>query len=247
MRRAIALLAALAAGLSAAPVPWPAWRPAPWPAWGPASGLAMAQPGLSLGRAEPTAPPSGRLLVIDRDRVLSDSERGRAMLAELEEATAALEAENHEIEARLRAEERDLTERRPGMEPEAFRAEAEAFDERVRAIREERLARGRELLAREEALQRRFWDEAVPVLAAILQERGAVVVLDRESVFLSADSADITAEAIARIDAASEGHAPPGVPAPAVSPGGGLTGGAAAPEPDPLVGAPSQGALPPEE
>ena len=198
---------------------------------------------LSLGQADPAPAPSGRLLVIDRDRVLSGSERGRAMLGELEAATAALEGENRGIEARLRAEERDLTERRPGMDPEAFRAEAEAFDARVRRIREDQLAKGREILAREEALQRRFWDEAVPILGAILQERGAVVVLDRESVFLSADSADITAEAIARIDAAPPPRGASGTDAPAVTPGGGLTAGGApqdeAAGPQPPGGAPA--------
>lgn len=228
MRHALALLAALA--------------PAP---------AAVAQEAPSLPMGEPEA---GRLLVIDRDRVLAESERGRALLAELDADSLALAGENREIEARLRAEERALTERRPEMDPAAFRAEAEAFDARVQEIRDAQDAKRRDLLARRETLQDRFWEGALPVLARILQEQGAVVVLDRDTVFLSSDSADITAEAIARIDAAARSgvgaaeEAPPPVeareaprdPAPAEPspPAGGL----------PLVEpSPPDGALPPEE
>ena len=184
----MALIAALAAGSAAGPI------------------AAQEAPGPSLGR--PVAPPlqAGRLLVIDRERVLAESERGRALLEDLDEEGLALARENREIEARLRAEERALTERRPGMDPDAFRAEAEAFDARVQEIRDTQDAKEREVLARRSALQDRFWEGALPVLATILQERGAVVVLDRDGVFLSSDSADITAEVVARLDAAAGGE-----------------------------------------
>lgn len=163
---------------------------------------------------------AGRLLVIDRGRVLAESRQGRALLAELDAAGRELAAENREIEARLREEERRLTERRPEMEPAAFRVEAEAFDERVQEIRRTQDAKRAELIARREGLEDAFWEEALPVLARILQERGAVVVLDRDTVFLSSDAADITAEAIARIDAVG----PPS--APAAGAGDGLAVGA---------------------
>ena len=181
-------------------------------------GAAGAQDGLDLsfGRAAPGAGGAeaarrpGSLLVIDRDRVLAESGRGRALLAEIEAEGQALERENREIEGRLRDEESALTERRPEMDADAFRAEADAFDARVQEIRETQAEKGRALIARREADQRRFWDEAVPVLATILRERGAVVVLERDGVFLSSDSADITAEAIERLDAAERGGAPAG-------------------------------------
>ena len=169
-------------------------------------------------RAEPGSLQSGRLLVIDRDRVLAESEQGQAILHGLDAQERSLAEENRAIEETLRAEERALTDERPGMDPEAFRAESEAFDARVQEIRDTQDAKGRDLLARREALQQRFWEGAVPVLAQILAERGAVVVLDRDSVFLSSDSADITAEAIARIDAAAPDEAGPSV---ADAPGGG--------------------------
>lgn len=192
------------------------------------TGPAHAQPsgGLALGTSD--APPglaAGRIVVIDRDRMLSESRSGRAMLEALDRESRALLDENRAIEERLRGEERALTEARDGMEPEAFRAEAEAFDARVQAIRAEQEGKSRDLVARREAMQARFWERAIPVLAEIMAERGAVVVLDRSTVFLSSDTADITDDAVARLDRDA-------APAPGAALGIGI-GAEPGPEPEP--------------
>lgn len=188
----------------------------------------------------PAAPPggfqAGSLLVIDRGRVFAESRWGRDLLGRLDADGRALAAENREIEERLREEERALTERRSEMEPAAFREEAEAFDLRVQEIRDTQDAKRRELLSRRETLEDAFWEGALPVLARILQERGAVVVLDRDGVFLSSDSADITSEVIARIDAA-EAALPLAPEAPATPP--------PAPEAEPEADGLAIGAPPP--
>lgn len=183
---------------------------------GPAAGQGTGA--LPLGRSDLAPPEAGRLLVIDRQRVLEESMLGRARLGELDAATEALVAENRQIEDRLREEERRLTERRAEMEPAAFRAEAEAFDARVQEIRVEQDAKRRELLVRRDEIVPRFWDEVLTVVAGILQERGAVVVLDRDGVFLSSDAADITDEVIARIDASTGPGLAPDPPEPPSTP-----------------------------
>ncbi|MGR3541986.1 MAG: OmpH family outer membrane protein [Hasllibacter sp.] len=156
--------------------------------------------------AEPPAlSPGGTVvLVLDRDRVLAQSRAGAALLAEIDAEGRALASENAAIQEELRAEEADLTARREGMDPAAFREEASAFDERVQAIRAEQDGKTRALLQRREAIPDLFWEQALPALAAILDERGAGILLERGDVFLSSDTLDITDEAIARIDAATE-------------------------------------------
>lgn len=143
------------------------------------------------------------VLVLDRDRVLAQSTLGATLLSEIEADGDALAAENARIQDDLRAEEAALTERRATMEPDAFREEARLFDERVQTIRAEQDAKTRALLSRREAVPDIFWEQALPTLAAILDERGAALLLERGDVFLSSDSLDITEEAIARIDAAT--------------------------------------------
>lgn len=174
-------------------------------------GAAPAQDGagFSLGSPEPAR---AGVLVIDREAVLRRSALGRGRLAIIAEDEAALAAENREIETRLTAEEADLAARRPEMEPDAFRVEAEAFDRRVTELRRAQDAKTRALVERRDALADGFWQEVLPVLGIIMAERGAGVILDRGEVFLTAAEVDVTAELVARLDAATQdagGSAPP--------------------------------------
>jgi Skp family chaperone for outer membrane proteins len=144
------------------------------------------------------------VLIFDAERLLAESDLGRTLNAEVEEAARRLAEENRRIEADLLAEERALTTRRGELSPEDFRPLAQAFDEKVQRLREEQDEKERALAELREAGRQRFFEEAVPVLSDILRERGALVLIDRRQVFLSADAIDITDTAIARIDAASD-------------------------------------------
>ncbi|HMO06654.1 MAG TPA: OmpH family outer membrane protein [Paracoccaceae bacterium] len=202
MRTALAGLA-LAAGLAATPVP--------------AQEVATAPAG------EP-AP----VLVLRQDELFAASAFGQAAAARQDAAARALLAENRQIEAALEAEERDLTERRPSLPPEEFRRLADAFDDKVEAIRTAQDAKGRAIARLRDDDRTRFLQAAVPVLAEIMAEYGASVILDQAVVVLSYDRVDITGIAIARIDArigagdlpdaAPEGPLPDPAPDPAPQP-----------------------------
>ena len=159
---------------------------------GPAAPSVAQQPQVEL-------PPP--VLTIDSDRLLARSAIGRALAEEVDEVARRLAEENRRIEADLLAEERALTERRGEVSQEEFRALADAFDEKVQRLREEQDEKERELSELREEGRQRFFREAVPILSEIVRERGALVLLDRRDVFLSADSIDVTEEAIDRIDA----------------------------------------------
>jgi len=150
---------------------------------------------------------SPQVLIIDSDRLYIDSAYGRAIRAELEQAAVALQAENDTIQARLIEEERSLTERRPTMSVDDFRAEAAAFDEKVQDIRRARDAKIAELEQARTDGRDQFYDDVRGIVGRLMLDRGAVVLLDRRSVFLALGSADVTALAIARID--GELMAPP--------------------------------------
>lgn len=140
------------------------------------------------------------ILTIDSERLFGDSAFGRRVAREVEENGAELAQENRRIEAELAAEEKDLTERRPVMTPEAFGPLADAFDEKVQQTRLTQTAKGRalnELLGKERDA---FLTAAAPVLESLMREAGAAVILERRSVFVSANSIDITDEAIEQLD-----------------------------------------------
>ncbi|MFU8881803.1 MAG: OmpH family outer membrane protein [Rhodobacterales bacterium] len=141
------------------------------------------------------------VLSLDQDRLFVRSDFGRRFEAELQADSALLEAENRRIEAALEAEEKDLTERRPAMNPEAFRALADAFDTKVQRIRTEQVAKARALAERTEAAQRAFLETARPVLEQLMVDAGAVVIIDPRSVVMSRAAIDVTDEATRRINA----------------------------------------------
>lgn len=141
------------------------------------------------------------VVTLDQERLFTGSAYGQAILGALEAASQALAAENRQIEADLSAEEKQLTADRPGMDPVAFHDLAAAFDDKVVAIRKAQDEKSRALVRRREAAQQEFFSTAIPILTEIVRERGAVAVLERGAVILSAEQIDITDAAIARIDA----------------------------------------------
>jgi Skp family chaperone for outer membrane proteins len=206
-------------------------------AWLLGAGAAFAQQQPPVPQVELPPP----VLTIDAERLLAESAFGRALAAEVDAAARALAEENRRIEADLLAEEKDLTERRAMMSPDEFRPMADAFDEKVQRLRAEQDEKERALADLRESGRQRFFREAVPILSVIVRERGALVLLDRRDVFLSADAIDITDVAIARIDAAV---APPDetAPAPEGTPGATVP---EAPAPEaPTAGDPPAGTAP---
>lgn len=146
--------------------------------------------------------PHSAILTLETDRLFAGSAFGKRVASEIEAESAVLSAENRKMEAELSAEEKQLTERRQTMEPVAFRALADAFDQKVQNIRRTQDAKARALSQKADKSRGSFLRAARPVLETLMVEAGASVILERSSVFLSANASDVTDEAIARIDAA---------------------------------------------
>jgi len=142
-----------------------------------------------------------QILTIDQDRLFSETRLGAETLAELERRAQDLAGENQRIEADLIAEEQNLTDRRATMDPQAFRELANAFDAKVQRFRKEQDEKVRALNRTRDEARAEFFNEVAAILSDIVREKGALVVIDRRDVFLSADRIDITDEAIERINA----------------------------------------------
>ncbi len=179
--------------------------------------LALSLPG-QAGQAEtPLSQGVMQLpfVTLDDARLFGESAWGKALLARLEADQAALAAENRAIEATLASRERDLTERRPGLPAAEFRALADAFNAEVETYRSAQRAKEQAIYQAHESARLRFRDVANQVLAAVMAERGALAILDESAIVLGFREIDITADAVARMDAlVGDGSALP-EPAPA--------------------------------
>ena len=162
-----------------------------------ACGQAQTAPSL------PTPSPAviSGVLIIDQERLFSESRYGGQVKADLDRASALISAQNRKTEQALAAEEQALTRKRTTLAPDAFRVLADDFDARVTALRQESDRTERGLTAWREREQQIFLQAIVPVLGELLQENGADAILDKQSVFLYSERIDVTDRAIARIDA----------------------------------------------
>ncbi|MGO4907796.1 OmpH family outer membrane protein [Pseudorhodobacter sp. W20_MBD10_FR17] len=142
------------------------------------------------------------VLTINQQRFFEDSAFGKASLSRLEADARSLQVEIRKVEADLEIEERLLTERRASLSPAEFQPIARDFDEKVEKIRAAWGQKDRDLKLEREQDKKTFFDSAVPVLAAIMQEAGAVLLVDQLTVILSLDQVDITTIAIERVNAA---------------------------------------------
>ena len=142
-----------------------------------------------------------QVLIVDIERVYIETLLGRRIEADFSAQAAALQAENDRIASTLIAEETSLTERRPEMTPELFRKEADTFHERAQAVRQSREDAEVALRTAFANARARFEDQIQGVIANIMIERGAVMVMERRSVFLSVRAANITDDVIVRVDA----------------------------------------------
>lgn len=140
------------------------------------------------------------ILTISPEQLYSESAFGRRIAREIEEEGTAIAVDNRQIETELIAEERELTELRETLSPADFRERADAFDEKVQQLRREQDEKARALGLRTEEARRALLNAAQPILSQLMVERGAVAVLDRRVVLLSANSVDITEQAIERVN-----------------------------------------------
>ncbi|GGE27067.1 hypothetical protein GCM10011360_14280 [Primorskyibacter flagellatus] len=178
----------------------------------PALAQSAPQSGAQSGPQSDFTAVTSPILTIDSERLVTESAAGRALEQQIADLSGELAAENRRIEGELTAEEKDLTERRATLSTEDFRAAAAAFDERVQTFRTEQDAKLRRLQDRANAARREILSSVDPVLIGIMEESGAVVVLEKATVLASLQSIDITALAIERLDAAMAAGAPvPGI------------------------------------
>ena len=167
-----------------------------------AAAIAAALPCLAVAQS-----PSP-VLTLSQDRLYVASEFGQRVQAELEAASQELSAENRRIEAALIDEEQRLVADRANLPAEEFRALADDFDERVTGIRRAQEQKASAIQRRADAERARFFELAFPVLLRLVEETGAVAILDNSAVIFSVRQIDITEAAIERVNA-EIGAAPP--------------------------------------
>lgn len=140
------------------------------------------------------------VLVVDFDRLFSESDFGIAVSRDFSMRGADLATENRKIESELIEEEKSIAAQRPTMPQTKFRALADSFDAKVQSTRTAQINKATIISQSTEKSRSEFLGFAKPALEEIMVETGAAVILERASVFLSNSAVDITDDAIQRVN-----------------------------------------------
>lgn len=143
---------------------------------------------------------SAPILTLDQEVLYLSSAWGLRAQARLEAKGEEVTAENDRLTQLLSSEEARLTEQRSTLPAAEFRELAESFDIRATRIRRERAQAVQDLNAWAEADRAAFFRAALPVMGQVMQDRGAVAVLDRRTIFVSLDAIDVTEQLVAALD-----------------------------------------------
>ncbi len=171
----------------------------------PATAVAAASPILpapvAVGAAGAVDPNAPRVIVIDRNALLSVSSAGLAMLADVEALSGAADRE-------FQAQANNLQEELIALQQELAILAPDIRNQRQQEFQNRQTAMQNRIQDRQTQIQNGFaiagqqLDQALaPILQAIMAERNANLLLDRNAVILATIDVDVTPTAIERLNA----------------------------------------------
>ena len=168
-----------------------------------AASLAIAFVLGAVTAAPPPPPPplpAPKILIIDRSEVLRRSAVGQSIMKQVQQLTINAENSLKAKDAALRAEGGQLQQQLAILAPAVKAAKIKAFEAKQAALqadvqKQQGLIQGGVLKARQQVEQ-----ALGPILQALMQERGANLLLDRNAVVLGTVNVDITKDAITRLN-----------------------------------------------
>lgn len=167
-----------------------------WLSWA-AIGIAFGLGALAQAKSAPTELP---IILVDRNAFFAESKAGQDVARQVQEMKQQIETDLNKKAEDLALEEQQL------MQQQAVLTQ-EAFESKAKKLRDSRLALQREADQKGRALQDgvlkahdRIWQTVSPILAAILQEKQAVLMIDRSAVVKGSVDLDVTAMALQRLN-----------------------------------------------
>jgi Skp family chaperone for outer membrane proteins len=160
--------------------------------------FSLAAPAAPPGK--PAGTPNPKILVIDRAAILRGSVVGQNIMKQVQSLTAAAENMLKGQDVALRKEGADLQQQLAILSASVKAAKIKAFQAKQAALQQsvqtqQGLIQGGVLKARQQVEQ-----ALGPILQAIMAERGANLLLDRNAVVLGTVDVDVTGVAIARLN-----------------------------------------------
>lgn len=160
--------------------------------------LLAAPPGAAQ-QGQPAGGAAQTVLIVDQERVLNESAPGQALRALLQQRRGAQLRATVARDNAMEAEETEIARIRDQLSRAEFEQRLQDFDQKVRQARRENQEAVQAMQAENDDARRRLIQAMHLILRDILQERGATVLLNAQSVIMARGDVDVTAEVIERL------------------------------------------------
>ena len=123
--------------------------------------------------------PSTSVIIIDKQRVLSETLYGQRLMAEMRQMEQLQIADNKRLLQELELEEARLTEQRSSMDADEFRVLAVNFDEKVQFISNQQQAKNQTRMEQRRKDQMTLMAATGPVFETLMRDTGADVIIEQ--------------------------------------------------------------------
>lgn len=163
-------------------------------------GVVFVQPKHALAQNAGQQLPTVVMAIVDVQRIMRVSAASVSIRDQIDQVRSGFQADLDAKEERLRKTDEDLKRQRAILAPAAFEEKRKAFEEEVLGVQ-------REVQGRNSVIERAIGDataqireKLIPILAAIMEERGASVLLDKSQVLVSDKNLEVTTAALNRLN-----------------------------------------------
>ena len=144
--------------------------------------------------------PNTSIAIVDLNLILSDSKAAKAATKDFEKIQKDTESEIVESDKLMLEERNKLIEQQSVIAPEAFEVKAQDYEKKLQNYQVEKQNKLRNLEGVLQKARNEILENVKPILEELSKELGVTVILEKNSVLLSATNMDITDEVIKKLN-----------------------------------------------
>jgi Skp family chaperone for outer membrane proteins len=162
--------------------------------------IAGALPATVLAQAAPPA----TIIVVDVDRVVSQSAAGKQATSEIQAKVNALQSRANTLQGQLKTEADAIKagQANKTLAGPAFDTRVQAFGQKEQSARQELGRLEGEIQRSRQFVLQQISDGVGPIVSQLMKERGANIALPKAATLQFSSGLDVTAEVISRLDKA---------------------------------------------
>lgn len=140
--------------------------------------------------------PNTSIAIVDLSLVLSDSKAAKDARKQFDKIQKDTESEIVESDKKMLEERNKLLEQQSVIAPEAFEVKAKDYEKKLQNYQSEKQKKLRQLQLVDQSTTNKILENVKPILENLSKELGITVILEKNSVLLSATNMDITDDVI---------------------------------------------------